>query len=204
MRRVGDDVVDLHDPAIAVSHESERFVARVCAPAEREALARARDRKLRLWSLFAAKEAAYKAIARHAAAPPPFAHRRFVVADDLESVRYGELPLSLVVTVAGACVHAVAWSGGAPAVETGVVRPGETPGAAARRLLDACLGGGVEVVRPARPGSWDGYGPPVVRRAGAPLDVTVSLSHDGRFASCAALTGVMTPAAADGDRPRLP
>lgn len=190
MRRVGDDVVDLDDPAIATSHLSERFVARVCAAAERQALLRAGDPKVRLWSLFAAKEAAYKAIARGPAPPPPFAHRRFVVADDLEAVRYGDLTLSLGVTVSGSCVHAVAWSGGArPVAATGVVRPHEAPGAAARRLLASCLGGGVEVLRPVRPGSWDGFGPPTVQRDGAPLDVTVSLSHDGRFAGFAVSDG---------------
>ncbi|MBK7859723.1 MAG: 4'-phosphopantetheinyl transferase superfamily protein [Archangiaceae bacterium] len=187
MRRVGDDVVDLDEPAIAASHLSARFVARVCAEPELEALAAAADRKRRLWSLFAAKEAAYKAVARGEPAPP-FAHRRFVVSGDLESVRYGEQSLSLRVSIDGACVHAVVWSGALqPIAEAGRVHPLETPGAAARRLLESCLGGdGLEVVRPARPGSWDGFGPPVVLRAGRPLDITVSLSHDGRFAGFAA------------------
>ncbi|MBL8952092.1 MAG: 4-phosphopantetheinyl transferase family protein [Myxococcaceae bacterium] len=198
MRRVGDDVVDLDDPAIATTHVNERFVARVCAEPEREALASAPDRKLRLWSLFAAKEAAYKAIAR-GGPPLPFAHRRFVVADGLTSVGHGEVELSLCVTIDGACVHAVAWSGRAPPLaRTGLLRSLETPGAAARRLLTSCLGDGIEVVRPPSPGSWDGYGPPAVERDGAPLDVMVSLSHDGRFASFAALIGIMAlPAASD-------
>jgi phosphopantetheinyl transferase (holo-ACP synthase) len=183
----GNDVVDLDDPLIAGAHLRERFVARVCAPVERERLARSPSPKALLWALFAAKEAAYKAVCKLGPAPV-FAHRRFVVAEDFSRVQWGELTLKLRVEQTAAWVHALAWLGErAPSARVAALPAGVAPGAGARRLLLAALGGeeGLEVVRDPLPGSWTGRGPPRVERDGEPLPVDVSLSHDGRWVACA-------------------
>ncbi len=190
---VGDDVVDLDDPAIATHHLRERFVHRVCHESERAVLARASAPKTLLWSLFAAKEAAFKIIAK-LDPRAPFAHARFVVAADLSAVVHGRWSLSLRVDVAGSWVHAVASTGAEPAVRA--VEPiGELDAsAAARELLCrsaaarlGCVARDLEVVRAPVPGSWTGYGPPrLVFRDGRPLVADVSLSHDGSFVACAA------------------
>ena len=71
---VGNDIVDLE----LAGEPSPRFVARVLAPEERRASTRAAD----VWRRWAAKEAAFKALARRDPGLP-FVHARFVV--DLEA-----------------------------------------------------------------------------------------------------------------------
>jgi phosphopantetheinyl transferase (holo-ACP synthase) len=183
---VGNDVVDLDDAAITSSHLRARFVERVCHARERARVASALEPKVLLWSLFAAKEAAFKVVVKRG--PVVFAHRRFVVAEDLGSVGFEGLELRLRVQVTGACVHAVAWLGAAPtSSEVVCIGLREDPGRVARKALLASFGevDGLEVVREPVPGAWDGYGPPRVRRSGFWLPVDVSLSHDGRFAAYA-------------------
>lgn len=186
MSLVGNDVVDLDDVAPASVRLRERFVARVCAPSERELLARSSDPQL-LWCLFAAKEAAFK-VASKLGEVPVFAHRRFVVADDLRSVTWlrnrpkdERLTFSLRLEVDGRCIHAVAWLGAVEPVTVRAFTGARDDGR--RALLDAT--GGDEIARAPRPESWDDLGPPRVLRAGAPLPIDVSLSHDGRFTAFA-------------------
>jgi len=184
--------VDLGDPAIADHHENDRFIARVCTEAERARVTAAEDPKRLLWTLFAAKEAAYKVAAKLGRAPG-FAHRSFEVAADLTSVRYGDLDLHLSVDVTDGWVHAIASTGAEPVTAAAMTAPpGEHPSIAARRLLCEavaeqikCSPAELQVVRERVPGSWDGFGPPLVHRAGEPVDVDVSLSHDGRFVAFA-------------------
>jgi phosphopantetheinyl transferase (holo-ACP synthase) len=214
---IGNDVVDLADPAIARHHENERFAARVCSEDERRRVVTARD----LWSLFAAKEAAYKALVKLGESPG-FGHRAIRVAPDLASVTWRELRLTLRVTGDRDHVHAVAWSEDAvgPAPIARVVRiedsrhgegksgsegasEGQGRGASeseserARAVLCdlvatalGCAPGELAIVRDPSPGTWDGYGPPRVLRGGSPIDADVSLSHDGAFVAAAALVGV--------------
>ena len=133
MRPVGNDVVDLEDPAIASTHLRERFVARVCCESERALVVGAADPKLMLWSLFAAKEAAFKALSK--SGPFVFAHRRFVVSADSRSVTYEKQVLWLRVDVEGPCVHAVAWTDDeTPIFGVEQIAPGADASAAARAL----------------------------------------------------------------------
>ena len=186
MRRVGNDVVDLEDPAIAQTHLRERFVARVCCESERALVVGAADPKLMLWSLFAAKEAAFKAISKEG--PVVFAHSRFVVSADLRSVTYEKYVLWLQVDFEGPCVHAVAWTDDeTPVFGVEQIAPGVDAGAAARALLVKRLGGGgLTVERTPVPGSWNGFGPPKLFRDGVEVNLDISLSHDGRFVGFAA------------------
>ncbi len=190
---IGNDVVYLTDPGIVRHHENRRFVERVCSEDERARVTTARD----LWSLFAAKEAAYKALVK-VGGEPGFGHRSIEVASDLASVTWRGRCLDLTVTGDVDHVHAVAWTEGArPLIRvmraTGAER-GESEGARAllRELVSTALGcrpEAIEVVRDPSPGSWDGYGPPRVLRDGAPVDADVSLSHDGPFVAAAAVLG---------------
>lgn len=193
MSWVGNDVVDLGDPATATSHLRERFVHRVCAESERAALARAESPRVHLWCLFAAKEAAYKLVCKRSPGPPPpFAHRRFVVAEDLGSVRYDGHRLQLRVEVVLPRIHAVAWLGDdAPLSGVEVLGEGHDASLGVRALLWRALGGeGWAIHRPARPGSWDGRGPPRLLRHGRPAGLDVSLSHDGRYVAFSVVPGL--------------
>jgi phosphopantetheinyl transferase (holo-ACP synthase) len=187
---IGNDVVDLTDPNIARHHVSERFLARVCTTEERARVRTARD----LWSLFAAKEAAYKALVKVGEAPG-FGHRAICVGAGLDRVRWRGWHLELAVTGDGDHVHAVAWTEG-PRPVARVVRgvDDESEGARAvlRELVATALGCPPEelsIVRDPSPGAWDGYGPPRIVRAGTPVDADVSLSHDGHFVAAAAALG---------------
>jgi phosphopantetheinyl transferase (holo-ACP synthase) len=191
---VGNDVVHLGDPGIARHHESERFVARICAAEERARVATSRD----LWTLFAAKEAAYKALVKLGESPG-FGHRSIGVAADLASVAWAGHRLALSIDAGADFLHAVAWTGAVRPVarvrraEGDSTGKGERARALLRELVAAaigCDGGELDVVREPVPGSWDGYGPPrLVRSESRPLDVDVSLSHDGPFVAVAAIIG---------------
>lgn len=169
---VGDDIVDLEEPDNV--HHHPRFAARITSDGERAWLASSLHPHILLWTLFAAKEAAFK-VAAKLGPPPVFAHARFAVAPDLTAVRWEGLELFLRIERGDGYVHAVATTYDGP-IETGVatIAHGEDPSRAARALL------GREVTRDPLPGSWDGFGPPRLRSG-----VDLSLSHDGRFVSFA-------------------
>lgn len=190
---VGNDVVALGSAEAAASAERAGYAERICTPAE---LARLRDSPrpaVLLWQLFAAKEAAYKVVVKLAPATL-FAHRLFEVSSDLSEVRHGELRLALVVDTTAERVHAVATTGGVADLSgVGTLAEGEPQSGAARRALVravaarlGCPAEELSVLRPTRPGSWDGYGPPALLRNGEPVDADVSLSHDERFVAFAA------------------
>jgi len=184
VRRVGNDVVDLDDPAIAQTHQRERFVARVCSAPELQLMAASDDPKRLLWSLFAAKEAAFKALSKNG--PLVFAHRRFVVSADLRSVSYDHQVLWLRVDVEGPCVHAIAWTDDETPV-SGTGPAGEDASAAARELLLRRLEvPGLTIHREPTLGSWNGFGPPRLFRDGLEVNLDISLAHDGRFVGFAA------------------
>lgn len=195
---VGNDVVDLTDPAIADHHLRERFVSRVCAPEERDRVTTPFD----LWALFAAKEAAYKALVKLGQAPG-FGHREIHVAPDLCAVKWRMYDLDLSVTADEQHVHAVAWSHGTERPLARVARTVRPSGDAARELLcelvaaaAGCAVADLEVVRDPVPGAWDGFGPPRVERRGSSMaGADVSLSHDGPFIAVAAI--VRKPAFAE-------
>ncbi len=69
MPGVGNDVVDLHDPDNRGKSGDDRFLGRVFTAEERALIAGAAVPDRLLWSLWAAKEAAYKAVS--GADPPP-------------------------------------------------------------------------------------------------------------------------------------
>jgi phosphopantetheinyl transferase (holo-ACP synthase) len=193
LRLAGNDVVDLGDPANAGAHGRARFVARICGEEERTALTTAGDPEALLWSFFAAKEAAFKLVCK-LGPRPVFAHRRFAVDRSLTFVRYGAEVFPLSVEREGDRVHAVAWTGGErPIAIAASIDPSVDPSIAVRRLVAVSLArrfgsspAMLAIVRDPSPEAWDDLGPPRLLRCGLPLDIDVSLSHDGRFAAFAA------------------
>jgi phosphopantetheinyl transferase (holo-ACP synthase) len=187
---IGNDVVDLAE----AGEPSPRFVARVLAPAERE-VARAGGAAA-VWRLWAAKEAAYKALARR---DPelPFAHARFVVDVEAGVVRHADAEVRVSWSERGRAIACVAHDGGAVLVAVAAMREAEgaetVPAAerssyAVRWLARRLLGEpSIEVVRPDR-GPGRRPGAPEVWRGGRRLDdIEISLSHDGEFVACAAV-----------------
>lgn len=190
--RVGNDVVYRRDPHIAAHHLKRRFVDRVCSPGEAGRVRASREPGLLLWSLWAAKEAAYKAVVKLRPGTP-FAHRRFVVAESLAAVRYEDLQLSLELEANEEWVHAVARTG-ETAVLSSVERKedGADQKEAVRALAIEALAARfdlprdcLEIVRRSNAGGRPG--PPELLMEGQPTGVDISLSHDGPFVAFAAI-----------------
>jgi phosphopantetheinyl transferase (holo-ACP synthase) len=76
---VGNDVVDLVSPRTAGRAADARFVARVLGADEQELLRASGGSDVELWSLWAAKEAGFKAISKVIGQQPAFVHRAFAV-----------------------------------------------------------------------------------------------------------------------------
>jgi phosphopantetheinyl transferase (holo-ACP synthase) len=192
--RVGNDVVDLGDATTAGAHLRPRFVARVCSEDEQARMAVATDPAALLWSLFAAKEAAFKVVSKLSPGIA-FAHRLFEVSEDLQAVRYGEVELRCHVWRDGDCIHAVAIHGdGDYLQEVQQVALDTNSSAAARKLLReslaehiGCAPSDLAVRRHPLPGSWTGSAPPELECGGVPTNRDISLSHDGRFVAFAAV-----------------
>jgi phosphopantetheinyl transferase (holo-ACP synthase) len=77
-RRLGNDVVDLALSMTQQKHLDQRFLQRVFTMDERCAIQQALDKNRLLWSIWAAKEAAYKAYKKQFPACI-FAHRKFAL-----------------------------------------------------------------------------------------------------------------------------
>jgi len=210
---VGNDVVDLKDPENIGKSRDDRFLGRVFTAGERELIASAPSPDTLLWSLWAAKEAAYKAVS---GADPAVCSipRRYRVVLDAEDAprkivrRTGKVitprgELFLEVAVSEEWVHAVAagteealqrlcrrverLEGGKGAVCPSAFVRGALLREIARRL--GCPVGDLSVVK-----NQDGLGAPRILFRGELLAAEVSLSHDGRFAAFAIDPATLIPA----------
>lgn len=187
---LGNDVVDLADPETRPAVRHPRFDARVFTPEERAALAGAEDPERMRWSLWAAKEAAYKCLKKlepgTCFSPVRFAVR--LAADQTGTVDFGGRRLSVALFAEGDALHAVATDAGDPGRD--VLRfvseraDAEDSSSAVRALArDAaaaqlgCAPGELEFSR-------EGRVPRLLRRGGQP-GLDLSLSHHGRFLAAA-------------------
>ena len=78
--RIGNDVVDLQHPRCRTRPPDDRLPRRILSSAEQAWLQEAPDepgRLRRLWSLWAAKETAFKVVSKLRGTPPVFRHRAF-------------------------------------------------------------------------------------------------------------------------------
>lgn len=214
---VGNDVVDLKDPENIGKSRDDRFLDRVFTAGERELIASDPSTDTLLWSLWAAKEAAYKAVSSADPTVRSIPRRYRVVLDARDATRKivrlagkvitprGELVLE--VAVSADWVHALAagaeetlnrlcrlvqrLEGGKGAADPSAFVRGALLGEIARRL--DCPVGDLSVVK-----NQDGLGAPRVLFRGELLAAEVSLSHDGRFAAFAFDPATLIPADCTG------
>jgi phosphopantetheine--protein transferase-like protein len=198
---VGNDIVDLAAPGNPGKSGDGRFCGRVFTAEERTLIAEAERPDALLWALWAAKEAAYKAVSRDDPAVCSIPRQYRVVletgnttgtADRLTGkviTSRGELALRIALTADW--VHALA-AGSEEALDRlcrrveGLCGAGD-PSAFVRggllreisRFL-GCAAGDLSVVK-----DPDGPGAPGVLFRGRLLAAEASLSHDGRFAAFA-------------------
>lgn len=93
---VGIDVVDLESPRVLRGLPRARTVERVLGEEEHRRVMTAPDPPSVFWALWAAKEAAFKAVTLLRGAPPVFSHTTFRVDLDTGAVRYGDIDLTFV------------------------------------------------------------------------------------------------------------
>jgi hypothetical protein len=190
---LGNDVIDLGDPETRPGARHPRFDARVFTRAERAALAAAADPARLRWSLWAAKEAAYKCL-KKLAPGTCFSPVRFEVrleSSRTGSVDFGGRRLRVALFAEGDALHAVATDAGDP--ERAVLRAvsalpaadgfacaSEAVRALARDAAAAHLGCAPAELELSREGRV-----PRLRRRGAKHALDLSLSHHGRFLAVA-------------------
>lgn len=195
---IGNDVVDLLDPETLAGASHPRFDRRVFTPAEREALARSGAPNRLRWILWAAKEAAYKAL-RKAEPETVWSPARFVVELDerLEgAVMYDGRALPVRVEEAADFVHAIAAQRPeelelvrAEAFRlAGAEQHGEGPSRAVRHRAITCVAHWLRL--PRRDLGFVRHGRlPLLEVRGRPANVDVSLSHHGRLGAFACEVG---------------
>ncbi|MDP3097105.1 MAG: 4'-phosphopantetheinyl transferase superfamily protein [Syntrophales bacterium] len=214
---MGNDVVDLKDPENIGKSRDDRFLCRVFTAGERELIASVPSPDTLLWSLWAAKEAAYKAVSSADPAVCSIPRRYRVVLEAEDATRKivrlagkvitprGELVLEVAVSAdwvhalaAGAeealkrlCQRVKRLEGGKGAVNPSAFVRGALLREIARRL--DCPVGDLSVVK-----NPDGLGAPRVLFRGELLAAEVSLSHDGRFAAFAFDPATLIPADCTG------
>jgi phosphopantetheinyl transferase (holo-ACP synthase) len=197
----GNDVIDLESPGIRDRFEhggdGEEWAGRHLTPRERASLGEpARDAKarLRFWAHFAAKEAAYKALAQAGIDTP---HQGYSLLEaDLFMGRVVHLPTGASVEVrftddVPGMMHCVAvFRGGriGDAGDPGDVRwrvdrlpEGKDPSSYARERLVEFVAESSDDIRAEELAVTDVGGIPKVLRRGKVQDWGVSISHSGRF-----------------------
>jgi hypothetical protein len=137
---LGNDVVDTLHHGGAGKSENPRFLERVFAPPERDAIRSSHRPDLTFWVHWVGKEAVFKSTSKVLGTPPVFHHRLFQVAFPEEGLRglldpsspgrplplqgtgsYTDLRFRVFVERRGTCIHAVSWVEGEEAGDPEIV-----------------------------------------------------------------------------------
>lgn len=207
---MGNDVVDLEKPENRGKSGDRRFLDRIFTARERRLISAAEDPDGLLWALWAAKEAAYKAVSRDDPTVCSIPRRYPVLLDGEEVGAAGGLrrlagrvltprgKLALRIAVTESYVHALA-AGASEAFDHIAERVdrreecGDTddPSAFVRAQLVREIADRLHLPTEEIEIRKDPAGPGIPRifHRGLPLDDEISLSHDGRFTAFAWLPG---------------
>jgi len=211
---VGNDIVDLASAETAGKFRDRRFLEKVLTESEQHALAAARTAPERLlWTFWAAKETAYKAMSQlHDAVSA--APRRYAlsIGTDADSLQAGATAAGHVQTPVGRVwvrlfhhadyLHCIGSTDPGPCLENLIYdlaplpqmhlhdasRP-EDPSLFVRRMaaekIASILNLPRQNLRITRCKNARGLGPPTVHIDNHPVPLSLSLSHHGRFAGYA-------------------
>jgi phosphopantetheinyl transferase (holo-ACP synthase) len=140
---VGNDVVDLQDRSTRSEALHRRFDARVMSPRERDRLDAAGEPRQLRWTLWAAKESAFK-LAKRRDRRVIFAHSRFETDLDEDghgTVRLDDWSCTVSVRREGSALHCIAAPGSVGGIVSRVDRlaPGIAPSDGVRQLAIATL-----------------------------------------------------------------
>ena len=198
MPYVGNDVVDLREPANAGKSRNSRFLKKILTDAEIEFVQNAENPDMALWSLWACKETAYKVIKKSFPDAAFLPRRWAVIFKKFQSVySYGEVVIPgkdrvyIRLTSNPQYVHCVGatvlaaldkliWS-----VDTLPKKEKIDPSLYLRRCLGQSLSKhfflnfpDIQIKRTRENGELQ---PPRVYADGRKTGIDISLSHDGRF-----------------------
>ena len=192
---VGSDVVDLRDPESLPEAIHPRFDARVFTAQERRGSGWSAASHVFRWSLWAAKESAYK-VAKKLDPAVRFLPRDFVVqriAEGRAVVVHETGPFDVRLDRTDERIHAIATPAAAKAsppigpLRAGIERlaaPGADPSRSVRTLVCAELGAWMDVP-PEQLQIGADRGIPIALWQNQRLPVDLSLSHHGRFVAWA-------------------
>ena len=194
---VGDDVVDLSDPEAKAGATHPRFDARVFTAYEQAWLDSAPEPNVLRWTLWAAKESAWKLI-RKLAARTVFSAPAFAVQPGEHGtlqVTHEDVCMHVHIARRGACLHAVAqraasdvWPEDATlgplALEPAASDGADSPSALVRRLAIRTLASHLDC-EPSLLRIESDRRIPYLYRGERRLDVDLSLSHHGHFVAFA-------------------
>lgn len=188
---VGNDVVDLSICNDIIPNWKTRFMKRVFTESECEIIQSRLNWRSILWSLWAAKEAAYKAFKRYQT-NLAFDYKQFVVSEDLRTVSVFGESIDLSVVSHNHYVHAVVYRGASPlrvvwAVETHDRIPDDESSAVRETLKRNLIN---KIPSGIREGLFisptDGC-PPSVLWGESREERPLSLSHDGKYTAFATI-----------------
>lgn len=194
---IGNDIVDRTDPSNLASAERKRYARRVLSDSEFEYWRAAPDPSLWLMQCWAAKEAAFKALAaRHT--DITFLPRQYILSSPVlpgagtASVTFRQHAVDVQWTCTGRYVHCTAVSGAGEICERVAPVSDTSPraqSAAARRAVVALATDAGLPSAPFGVARHTGRArPPALYGNGAPVpNVSISLSHDGGFVAAALL-----------------
>jgi phosphopantetheine--protein transferase-like protein len=193
IQSIGNDIVDLLDPQAQNQVHQPRFLKRVCSPEEQQEVRNASDPHATLWTLWACKEASFKAIQKRMP-DARFIPNQYVCSRDgrhpnqnFWRCSFKHLHCRLIVEQSTDCVHCIASLDPSPEMEIikdiDIVPAGINPSQAVReqalKLLERQGYRGCSIVRMVHPPY---FLPPEVFYKDRPLaGCDISLSHDGRF-----------------------
>lgn len=201
--------MDLCHPQAIARYEDQRFINRVLTPAEQEKLRYSSFPNQCLWSFWAAKESAYKAISRFFPLVSSSPKQYKVAIDDIGSpsffhgmVATPEAAVQIRGTIDPDYVHCLGVTGkdvDDQTIETGIVPiPASNIGdiilpdqesllvrKLAKDRIAEYLKTDVSQVQIRRKTVADQLGPPEVFVQGEKIPINISLSHDGRFVAFA-------------------
>ncbi|HEY7369642.1 MAG TPA: 4'-phosphopantetheinyl transferase superfamily protein [Thermoanaerobaculia bacterium] len=193
---VGNDVVDVADPAVRGAAGSERERRdRHLTEVETAAFPKlpARAARYLFWSLFAAKEAAYKAFVQAGVDTPRGGYRLLEV--DLEDRRVLHRPSGRTASIARLesdrqRIHCVVTAGDPPERALLLCGISRVPrGGDASEEVREALGRGLAAHLGGDPQRWavgERDGAPRLLESGRWIEASISLAHSGRFAAYSA------------------
>ncbi len=209
MQNIGNDIVDLFHPQAFARYKDQRFISRVLTPAEQEKLRSSCFPNQCLWSFWAAKESAYKAISRSfpLVSSSPKQYEVSVSVIESLSIFHGmvatpEAPVQIHGTIDPDYVHCLAIMG--EEADFGMIETNICPITASKEEAGCLPEQESTRVRESAGARISGYlkvpvsqiqilrkitagriGPPEVFVQGEKIPISISLSHDGRFAAFA-------------------